>query len=184
MPLHWSFGHSHPKLWAKEGPGVKLTVWLPTTKSWESTSFRPLNCDCNTSLKRSRQGLQVWLDLVAIRLCSWKLWAPKVPGLQPGQFRDNFETPTWESREKKPFGCSLRGTLQRILYGEGGGFPQVRTVVCLVVQSARGLFQHPGCPGMWTNHLGGLFWCRFKLDLLNLLPSLIPGLLACPSTPL
>jgi hypothetical protein len=27
--------------------------------------------------------------------------------------------------------------------GEGGGFPQVRVVVCLVVQSARGLSQHP-----------------------------------------
>jgi hypothetical protein len=27
--------------------------------------------------------------------------------------------------------------------GEGGGFPRVWAVVCLVVQSARGLFQHP-----------------------------------------
>jgi len=39
------------------------------------------------------------------------------PGLQPGQFRDNFGTPTWESRETETFGCSLRGALQRILYG-------------------------------------------------------------------
>jgi hypothetical protein len=31
--------------------------------------------------------------------------------------RDNFGTPTWESREKEPFGCSLSGALQRILYG-------------------------------------------------------------------
>jgi hypothetical protein len=30
---------------------------------------------------------------------------------------DNFGTPTWESREKEPFGCSPRGALQRILYG-------------------------------------------------------------------
>jgi hypothetical protein len=27
--------------------------------------------------------------------------------------------------------------------GEGGGFPRVQAVVCLVVQSARGLSQHP-----------------------------------------
>ncbi len=27
--------------------------------------------------------------------------------------------------------------------GDGGGIPQVRAVVCLVVQSARGLSQHP-----------------------------------------
>jgi len=52
-------------------------------------------------------------------------------------------TPTWESREKEPFGCSPHGALQRILYGEGGGFPRVRAVVSLVVQSARGLSQHP-----------------------------------------
>ncbi len=31
--------------------------------------------------------------------------------------RDSFETPPWESREKEPFGCSLRGELQSILYG-------------------------------------------------------------------
>jgi hypothetical protein len=31
--------------------------------------------------------------------------------------RDSFGTPTWESREKKPLGCSVRGVTQRILYG-------------------------------------------------------------------
>jgi len=31
--------------------------------------------------------------------------------------RDSFGTPPWESREKVPFGCSLRGVMQRILYG-------------------------------------------------------------------
>jgi hypothetical protein len=29
--------------------------------------------------------------------------------------RDSFGTPPWESREKEPFGCSLRAELQRIL---------------------------------------------------------------------
>jgi hypothetical protein len=50
---------------------------------------------------------------------------------------DSFGTPPWESREKVPFGCSLGGELQRILYGEGGGFPQVRAVVSQV---------NPSCP--------------------------------------
>jgi hypothetical protein len=36
---------------------------------------------------------------------------------------DNFETPLRESREKMPFGCSLRGELQRILYGERWWLP-------------------------------------------------------------
>jgi hypothetical protein len=31
--------------------------------------------------------------------------------------QDNFGTPIWESREKVPFGCSLGGELQKILYG-------------------------------------------------------------------
>jgi len=59
--------------------------------------------------KDLNEGYKFGLDLVAIKLRSRELWAPKVPGLQPGQFRDNFETPTWESREKEPFGCSLGG---------------------------------------------------------------------------
>jgi hypothetical protein len=47
------------------------------------------------------EGYKFGLDLVTIRLGSRELWAPKVPRLHPGQFRDNFGTPTWESREKK-----------------------------------------------------------------------------------
>jgi hypothetical protein len=30
---------------------------------------------------------------------------------------DSFGTPSWESRDKKPFGCECRGQMQRILYG-------------------------------------------------------------------
>jgi len=35
------------------------------------------------------EGYNFGLDLVAIRLGSRELWTPKVPGLQPGQFRDS-----------------------------------------------------------------------------------------------
>jgi hypothetical protein len=63
------------------------------------------------------KGYNFDLDLIAIRLCSRELWAPKVPRLQPGQFRNNFGTPTWECQENVPFGCSLHHELQRILYG-------------------------------------------------------------------
>jgi hypothetical protein len=69
------------------------------------------------------KGYNFGSDLVGIELCSRELWALKVPGLQPGQFRDNFGTPTWESREKEPFGCSPCGALQRILYGGRWWFP-------------------------------------------------------------
>jgi len=36
---------------------------------------------------------------------------------------DSFGTPPWESREKEPFRCSLRGETQRILYGGRWWFP-------------------------------------------------------------
>ncbi len=64
------------------------------------------------------EGYKFGLDLVAIRLCSRELWAPKVPGLHLGQFRDNFGTPTWESREKVTFGRGCCGESQSILYRE------------------------------------------------------------------
>ncbi len=60
------------------------------------------------------EGYKFDSDLVAIRLCSRELWAPKVPG----QFRDNFGTPTRESREsreKVTFGRGSRGESQSIL---------------------------------------------------------------------
>jgi hypothetical protein len=39
MGLHDSFEHLKCKLWPKERPWVKLAVWLPTTKSRESTGL-------------------------------------------------------------------------------------------------------------------------------------------------
>jgi hypothetical protein len=51
------------------------------------------------------EGYKFGSDFVAFRLRNRELWAPKVLGLQPGQFRDNLGTPTWESREKVPFRC-------------------------------------------------------------------------------
>jgi hypothetical protein len=103
MASHWSFGHLQPKLWAKEGPGVKLAVWFPTSKSRESTSSQHPIWKCNMALERSRQGLQLWLDLVAIRLCSQELWAPKVPRVQLGQFRDSIQN-FWLQRLPKKAG--------------------------------------------------------------------------------
>jgi hypothetical protein len=60
MASHWPFGHLSPKLWAKEGLGVKLAIRLPTTKSRESTSSRLPNWKCDMALERSQRGLQLW----------------------------------------------------------------------------------------------------------------------------
>ncbi len=63
-------------------------------------------------------GYKFGLDLVTIRRHSRELWGPKVPGLRPGQFRDNFGTPTRESREsreKVTLGRGCRRESQSIL---------------------------------------------------------------------
>jgi hypothetical protein len=124
MASHWPFGHLQPKLWAKEGPGVKLAVWLPTTKSRESTSSRPPNWKCDTLLKRSQRGLQVWFRPRRNQTSQSGVMSSQSPGTPPGtisgQFWDNFGTPTRESREsreKVTFGRGCRGVSQSILYG-------------------------------------------------------------------
>jgi hypothetical protein len=68
--------------------------------------------------KDLNEGYKFGSDLVAIRLRSRELWAPKIPGLHLGQFRDNFGTPTRESREsreKVTLGRGCCGESQSIL---------------------------------------------------------------------
>jgi hypothetical protein len=108
MASHWPFGHLQPKLWAKKGPLKVGNRPLPDLRI-ESAIRR---------WKDLAEGYKFGLVHVAIRFCNWELWAPKVPGLHPGQFRDNFGTPTRESREsreKVTFGRGCRGVSQSIL---------------------------------------------------------------------
>jgi hypothetical protein len=114
MASHWPFGHMQHKLWAKEGPGVKLAIWLPTTKSRESTSSWCRLREWDMALQRYRGEIQLWLRPWSNQ--SWK--SGDMNSQSPGTpTRDSFGTPPWESREKEPFGCSLSGKLQNILYG-------------------------------------------------------------------
>jgi hypothetical protein len=66
------------------------------------------------ALESSRQELQLWLRPHPDP--SLGRGATSVQSLGTPTL-DSFRTPTWESREKKSFGCSLSGELQRILYG-------------------------------------------------------------------
>jgi len=140
MPSHWQFGHLKPKLWAKEGPRVKLAIWLPTTKSQELTSSRRPIWACDMALERSRRGLQLW-------------FRPRCnPTLQSGVMAvQSSESPAW-TISGLHFGSPRNlchsdvafATSRREYYmGEGGGFPWVRAMVSLVCPSARGKSQHP-----------------------------------------
>jgi hypothetical protein len=46
--------------------------------------------------------------------------------------QDSFGTPSWESQDKKSFGCRCREQMQRILYGGRWCFPRVQAVVSQV----------------------------------------------------
>jgi hypothetical protein len=126
MALHEPFGYLQHKLWSKEGLGVKLAVWLPTIKSRESIRSRCVQVECNTPLKRSWGELQVRFRPHPNQRFEMGIMSSQSLG---SLNRDSFGTPPWESRDKKPFGCRSRVQTQKILYGEGDGFPRVRAVV-------------------------------------------------------
>jgi hypothetical protein len=139
MASHWPFGHLQPKLWAKEGPGVKLAVWLPTTKSRESTSSRSPNWKCDMALESSRRELQLWfrtclnpsLGRGAMAVQSFGSPAGRLSGL-------HFGSPNKMCHSDVASATSCREYYK----GEGGGFPWVRAVVSLVCPSARDKSQH------------------------------------------
>jgi hypothetical protein len=65
------------------------------------------------ALKSSRWELQHCFRPRPDRRSRWEamtVQSPRSPN------RDSFGTPLWESQDKKPFGCSLRGITQSILY--------------------------------------------------------------------
>jgi hypothetical protein len=140
LASNWSFGHLQPKLWTKEGPGVKLAVWLPTTKSQESTfSQRPMTVR-DMALESSRGELQLWFKPRPDPNSGEKLWMSKIPGVQTGTVsRLHLGSPGKKSHLDVPSTRSCREYYK----GEGDGFPWVWAVVSLVCPSARDLSQHP-----------------------------------------
>jgi len=161
----------------KKRPGVKLAVWLPTIKSRESTSSRHLQMECDGALKRSRRELQLWFRPHSNRRSEpgvMKVQSPRSPT------RDSFGTSPWESRENVPFGC--RAT-ENTIWGKVVASPESGQWWILCVKVPVACPNTQGWSRMLTNPFVVGFGCRFKLDNLVPLPSLIPGLLARPSTP-
>jgi len=129
MALHEPFGHLQHKLWLKERPGVKLAVWLPTTKSRKLIRFRGVQVKCDTLLESSRGGYNFGLDLVPIWVWGEELWTSKIPGVQTGTIsRLHFGSPG----KKNHLDASAAENCREYYMGEGGGFPWVRAVVSQV----------------------------------------------------
>jgi hypothetical protein len=132
-------------------------------------------------LESSRGELQLWFRPHSnrrLKLGDMSSQSPRTPT------RDSFETPPWESREKEPFECSLHRELQRILYGGRWWLPP---------SPGRGESSESKCPWLVPTPKGvsecelTLLWLVLDADsseiILVPLPSLIPRLLAHPSTP-
>jgi len=145
MASHWQFGHLQPKLWAKERPGVKLAVWLPTTKSRESTSSRRRLGECNTALESSQRDLQHWFKTRPDPSSGRGAMAAQSSGSPAGTLSGlHFGSPN-----KMCHSDVASATNRKEYYKvEGGGFPRVRAVVSLVCPNARGKSQHPSVSRM------------------------------------
>jgi hypothetical protein len=126
MASHWSCGHLQPKLWAKEGPGVKLAIWLPTTKSRESTrSWRALG-SVTWRWKALEEDYKFGWDLTPIGGRGEKLRCPKVPGVQTGTVLGlHFGSPGTKSH----LDAGVVGERKEYYMGDGGGIPWIRAVV-------------------------------------------------------
>jgi hypothetical protein len=144
MASHWSFGHLQPTLWAKEGPRVKLAIWLPTTKSRESTSSRCPIGECDIALERSRRGLQLWFRPCRDPTLQSGVMAVQssgsLVGTMSGQFRDSISG--------VPTKCAIRvpppwSNVEYTIGSKVVAYSRVRAVVSLVCPSARGKSQHP-----------------------------------------
>jgi hypothetical protein len=156
-------------------------------KGWESNlkvGNRPLpdiRFECATwHWKDLDEGYNFGSDLVMIRLCSRELWAPKVSGVRPRQFRDSIS--------RVPRICAIwmyppLRAAENTLWGKVVASPESRPwwVLCVKVPVACPNTQ--GCFQMLTNLFWLVFGCRFTQHKLVPLPSLIPGLPTRPSTP-
>jgi hypothetical protein len=96
MASHEPLGHLKHKLWSKEGSGVKLAVWLPTTKSWESTQPRCVQVECDTPLKSSWGEIQVCFRPHPNQRSELGVISSQSPG---SPIWHSFKTPPWESRD-------------------------------------------------------------------------------------
>jgi hypothetical protein len=114
MGSHDPFEYLKHKLWLKKGLGIKVSIWIPTIKSWESLWITCVKEACHVSLEIFWQGLQ---------LCFGphfnQRFSQEIMGVQSGgspNFR-NCGTLDLGILRKMPFGCSPHGESQKILQG-------------------------------------------------------------------
>jgi hypothetical protein len=92
------------------------------------------------SWKRSQRGLQLWFRPCRGQTLRSRVMSSRSPGTPTG----TISGLQLGSPGKKCHSSASAAEWHRVYYKEdGGGTSRVRAVVCLMVQSARGLSQHP-----------------------------------------
>ncbi len=147
MGSHHSFQHLKHKLWPKEKPGVKLTIWLPITKSQESTLFPCMQAACDTLLESSWWGLRLCLRPHCNSRSACKVMGPQ------NRRSPTVEFPLGSLRTKNDSDVAPMDRCRVYYKGEGGGFPQVRAVVTLVSSRCLWLVLTPKVLQLCINHL-------------------------------
>jgi hypothetical protein len=129
MSLHYPFGQLKHKLWPKEGSGIKLPIWLSTTKIQESPWCICVQVTCHILLKSFQRGLQLCFKTHL----NWRS-AHKVMDIHNcgSPNFENFGTSTWKFGTKWHLSAGPVAMHKEYCKGEGGHFPQVRAVMSLV----------------------------------------------------
>jgi len=129
MGLHDPFGHMKHKLWPKEGSESNWQFDSRPLKVGNRPDFLAFRWHATYRWKAFKEGYNFSLDLISIGGLHTKLWGPKVAGV-PTLAISRFPFGSPETK------CHLDVSLverHKIYYkGEGGGFPQVQTMVSLV----------------------------------------------------
>jgi hypothetical protein len=128
MGLHDPFEHITHKLWPKEGPRVKLAIWLSTIKSQESPQFPCVQVVCDIPLEKLLARATTLPKISSqSKVCTQSYGPPKLRKSQLWEFR-----PFGNPRTKWHLGAGPMGKYKVYYKGEGDGFPQVQAVVSLV----------------------------------------------------
>ncbi len=150
MGSHDSFRHFKHKLWPKEGPKIKLVIWLPTTKSQESPWFPCVKVACDLSLESCQQGLQLCFRPHCNRRFAHKVMGPQRHGSPNFGNLPNPKPNFGSSETKWHLGASPMARHKVYYKGEGDDFFEIQVVVSLV--SSCFPVVHPNTKNIQTMH--------------------------------
>jgi hypothetical protein len=130
MGSHDPFGYLKHKLWPKERSGIKLPIWLPTTKSRESPCFTCVQVACHICLEKiSMMVITLFQTSSQSKVCT-RRYGP--PTSQESQFQEFWDFQLGSPKKKWHLGVDPMAKHKKYYNGEGGGFPQVWAVVNLM----------------------------------------------------